>query len=259
MKRLSFLIMLLSGAAAMPLAAAETWYEVEIIVVAQRTPDVGNEIWPSNPAPSAGRETALMIPAPPQVQPADPRIAALAPQDFRMRGEAQRIAANGSYELLLHTGWRQAGLSQEQSVALRILAAEADRIPEIIKDTGVEPAGSTMVAVQQAIRLDGTLRLILSRYLHLEADIIYRAAETRQEDSFFTLFRSEQPEYPGYRLKETRRMRSREMHYLDHPMFGIIALVTPYDIPTAVPKPSPALPVPSPAPATETTGTIIRN
>jgi hypothetical protein len=257
MKRLSLLIMLLSGVAAMPLSAAETWYEVEIIVVAQRTPDVGSEIWPSNPTPSAGLETALMIPASPQVQPTDPRIAALAPQDYRMQGEAQRIAANGNYELLLHTGWRQAGLSQEQSVALRVLAAETGRITEINEDTGIEPASSTTATVPHAIRLDGTLRLILSRYLHLEADIIYRAAETRKEDGFFTLFRSEQPEHPGYRLKEMRRMRSREMHYFDHPMFGIITLVTPYEIPAAMPTPTPALP--APAPATETTGIIMRN
>jgi hypothetical protein len=31
-----------------------------------------------------------------------------------------------------------------------------------------------------------------------------------------------------YRLDETRRMRSGELHYFDNPRFGVIARVTPY-------------------------------
>ena len=38
---------------------------------------------------------------------------------------------------------------------------------------------------------------------------------------------------PVYRLKETRRMRSDETHYLDHPQIGVIALVRMYAPPGA--------------------------
>jgi hypothetical protein len=34
-------------------------------------------------------------------------------------------------------------------------------------------------------------------------------------------------------------MRSRELHYFDHPRFGMIALVTPYDAPEDEPEPEP--------------------
>ena len=40
---------------------------------------------------------------------------------------------------------------------------------------------------------------------------------------------------PEIRLKERRRMRSKELHYFDHPRFGVIALITPYTPPAEVP------------------------
>ena len=33
-----------------------------------------------------------------------------------------------------------------------------------------------------------------------------------------------------FRLEATRRMRSRELHYYDHPMFGVLVKVTPYGV-----------------------------
>jgi hypothetical protein len=43
--------------------------------------------------------------------------------------------------------------------------------------------------------------------------------------------------YQVYRLQQSRRMRSNEVHYLDHPLFGIIVQVTPYITAQVAPKP----------------------
>ena len=32
----------------------------------------------------------------------------------------------------------------------------------------------------------------------------------------------------NYPLKEKRRMRSKRLHYLDHPEYGMLVLITPY-------------------------------
>lgn len=228
-------------AVALP-AWAETWYEVELLVVAQRQPDAGSEIWPAKTLPPLPQENLFTPPAPQQ---SGGKIAALPPENYRLTAEAQRIAADAGYELLLHTGWRQPGLPREQSLAVRLHT--------------IDPAAEEAAA--HAARLDGTVRLILARYLHLEADLRYRAAEAPRQSGFFSLFSADAVEKPVYRLNESRRMRSREVHYLDHPMFGVIALVTPYEVPAprpAAPAPS-AAPVPVPAPASNpATGTIRR-
>lgn len=251
MKLRGLLAALLCAVAALPALAAETWYEVELIIVAQRKPDAGSEIWPVKAPPPVTQETLLAIPGPDQAG-ISGKIAPLPVENLRLQAEAQRIAADNNYELLLHTGWRQQGLPREQSLAVRIQAVDA------ISAAGADETTSA----ETAPRLDGTVRLILARYLHLEADLHYRdAATARGEDSLFSVFNEQATEAPVYRLNESRRMRSREVHYLDHPMFGIIAMVTPYELPAAAPAPRPAAPIAVPAPGTGTgtSGTIKRN
>ena len=44
----------------------------------------------------------------------------------------------------------------------------------------------------------------------------------------------------NFHLFETRRMRSKEIHYFDHPLFGVITRVIPYEFPKAEPDFDPA-------------------
>jgi hypothetical protein len=60
--------------------------------------------------------------------------------------------------------------------------------------------------------LDGTVTLVRERFLHLDVDLVLQSS---------------------YSLDEKRRMRSGELHYFDHPMFGVIAEVNPYEPPEA--------------------------
>jgi hypothetical protein len=62
-------------------------------------------------------------------------------------------------------------------------------------------------------QLDGTVTLVRERFLHLDVDLVLQSV---------------------YALDETRRVRSGERHYFDHPMFGVIAEVTPYSAPAPV-------------------------
>ena len=41
------------------------------------------------------------------------------------------------------------------------------------------------------------------------------------------------PHYQAYRMQMHRRMRSKELHYLDHPLMGILIIARRYEIPQA--------------------------
>ena len=56
----------------------------------------------------------------------------------------------------------------------------------------------------------GQIALSRGRYLHLTLDLVYQGEDGQR-----------------YVLRQARRMRSNERHYVDHPKFGVIALVTP--------------------------------
>lgn len=55
-------------------------------------------------------------------------------------------------------------------------------------------------------RLSGLVRVTRGRYLHVDADLYLRDAATGRP----------------YRIKLYRRMRSDELHYIDHPKLGIV-------------------------------------
>ena len=57
----------------------------------------------------------------------------------------------------------------------------------------------------------GTAQVSRGRFLHLKLDLLYQDADR------------------AYRFRTRRRMRSNELHYLDHPLIGVVAIVTPLE------------------------------
>ena len=90
------------------------------------------------------------------------------------------------------------------------------------------------------------VRLYRSRYLHLEADLVYHRpappGATQVAGAASTQDELAAPVPTLFRMTTSRRMRSRELHYLDHPLFGLIVLVTPFES-TPVEEPPPEDPV----------------
>ena len=71
--------------------------------------------------------------------------------------------------------------------------------------------------------LEGTITLVRERFLHLVVDLALQST---------------------YVLEEKRRVRSGELHYFDHPVFGVIAEVNSHAAPApATPVDAPATPV----------------
>lgn len=71
-------------------------------------------------------------------------------------------------------------------------------------------------------RIEGFLGVTRGRYLHLDTRLWY--TPNPSPDSL--------AQDPGYmELREQRRMRSGELHYLDHPKFGVLARVDPIQPP----------------------------
>jgi len=59
--------------------------------------------------------------------------------------------------------------------------------------------------------LIGTITVWRQRFLHAELDLLLRPAGGTDE----------------VRLRQRRKMRSRELHYVDHPKLGVLIYATP--------------------------------
>ncbi len=204
------------------------WYEVEVVVFRQwQAGGPDREFWPDpeQVAPPAPVTLAAAAPAterPPAQAGAQP-LQRLPETQMQLTPVAERLAEAGQYDVLAHLGWRQAGLPPEQAPAVAV--PPGWRSPAVNLPAAVELAGEKVAVSPFALRpagqeLYGTLRLIRSRYLHLEADLRYQPQAVAESWAA-----SLPASGPLYQLTERRRMRSGELHYLDHPALGVVAQV----------------------------------
>lgn len=207
-------------------------FNVEVIIFAYaQDVSVGTEIFVPDQVPVAeleelGDQFASDLEAPPRVSemstdagPSDiPDFTILTDADLTMRNIADRMRRLDVYDVLLHAGWTQAARPKDESITMRLDMLTAP--PE---------------------NLSGEFTLYLSRFLHLVADLeldapgnpsVPVAIEQPRERAFDRPAPVAGPVH--YRIQEDRIFRSDETRYYDHPKFGIVARVTPYEPPEPV-------------------------
>jgi hypothetical protein len=193
--------------------------------------------------------------------------------DFmQLNSMAKRLNSSSQYDVVLHIAWRQPTYDEDQAKPVFVYNGmlDPDPAPKPIAKHGDPQSYDYYVdgtsVGPQYYWLSGTLKLSVSRYLHFETDLHMKLRTTRQEvieqspppeesggfGSFFGMAREptpitiERPVLQDYRFFESRRMRSKEIHYFDHPLMGVIVKVTPYEPEIPKPEPEPVTPVPQP-------------
>lgn len=236
------------------------WYDVEVILFSQKSQQFrDSELWPIDialPEPDNARPLLAARHERDTAQPVP--FSLLDKAELTLGSEAARIDKAPELELLLHLGWRQPGLPQEQAVSVQV----NDDMLHGGQSRSSSNDGVTAAAAPH--RLEGTLKLVLSRYLHIYADLLYREplpqssaydmlggdmmtdtaplqtteemAEQGMEPALFGQVQDPfnpglMPRYRVYHMQQSRRMRSTELHYLDHPVLGMIIRVNPYQLP----------------------------
>ena len=138
--------------------------------------------------------------------------------EFELADQAKRIGNRKQYQVVAHVAWIQPGYAEDQAIAFPL----------------AELAGA-------ASGLQGDITLYLSRYLHMQFNLIISEPggapgqeSTAAYDRLLSLpisAAADQPPAPSpvYRMDEKRRMRSGELHYIDHPYFGALTRVSKVD------------------------------
>ena len=86
--------------------------------------------------------------------------------------------------------------------------------------------------------LEGKITIELSRYLHTYIDLVLRrprlsadpVLDNAAEQAYLEAHAADTRILNNHHLREHRRMRSKNLHYIDSPEFGILVLITPYEI-----------------------------
>jgi len=219
------LALCLFGMLVTPMTQAEDIrnYQVEVVIFENLDPAARqSEQWPS--------QTKLQLPSP-MVElgsPADSKLGfrLLPASSFKLNQDAQQLADSHNYRILLHTAWRQPGLEPQVALPVHltktVLAETQAAATSGTPPPAIPPASSKV--------LDGYLKLMLSKYLHAEINLTYHdtsAAVTTADTASPPAVAAAAIVVPVYELKETRKMRSKELHYIDSPVLGMLIEITP--------------------------------
>jgi hypothetical protein len=140
--------------------------------------------------------------------------------------EYKRIKASSQYNIMFYGSWRQTGLDKNNAYKINI-EQQKNQHPTKSKNS-----------------ISGYFELVLARYLHMYGQLEYhRAIEIPTTDISSTEIAvldmasspaqqetdtlNENNKQPIYTIKLHRKMRSKTLHYIDHPMVGILLQINP--------------------------------
>ncbi len=233
------------------------WYTVELIVFEHLNPEaLEEEQWPDDPGfPSLENAVELSVSSPlldeemargaMDLAPTPHAFVLLHPDEHTLKPVRRRLARLKQYHPLLHIAWRQPGFSKKESIAVH-LRGDTHHTGNSANAVELEAPATEdafLGPLSNIPPVEGTARLYRARYLHMITDIRYfRPEQGEVSGGVFTAVSTGEEAGLGedlpedvqptlFRLTENRRMRSKELHYLDHPLFGMLIQVTPYELP----------------------------
>ena len=170
-------------------------------------------------------------------------------EQYKLTEQIIALTKQNDFRPLFHGAWFQTMADRENSIAVVIRGGDQ---------------------FDDHFELEGTIKLSVERYLHVQTDLwlsrfinaaasdepnwntlpkvpvqeLYKTKATKdffidtsqtlqfldQQDSFGFI---EQRQYRVEKtvvMRQDRRMRSSELHYIDHPLFGALVKVTPYEV-----------------------------
>lgn len=155
---------------------------------------------------------------------------------YQLTEHVEKLSESKSKRVIFHTAWRQPGLDKYKS--LPVYFKREIPVPPVVEDDSSMEQQET---VSNPTELEGILRVTLARYLHLEAELSLR--DKLPELSSANPFEVLDTDVPATEMEKQgiihlkqkrRRIRSKELHYLDHPVLSILLLITPYELPDDV-------------------------
>lgn len=207
--------------------AKTPWYQVEILVFANDDPEaLDDEFWPANVRPPLRNRVVSLSSAKQE------NSYKLIPQkDLLFLAEKRRIQGYQGFRILFHNAWRQPVMSKRYAKPVRIRGGD-------MLDNG-------------QYELDGFITIDRGRYLHFRPDLYLNRQLNNLEQNKLMAFESPQasdttsitnsideiihsqsteltlPDFLTVQLNQGRRMRSKEVHYIDHPLMGVLVLMLP--------------------------------
>jgi len=167
---------------------AATYYGIEVLIFSRDNASTSSEFWPTPDSPPASGISLS----------GSGGYKERGPGSFFLNSTDQRIRNAAGMRVIYHKAWSQPVVQGRNSQPVAIRAG-------YMMDDGYH-------------ELEGTITVDRGRYLHFKPNLQLRRNISLGDGSTRMITAL---------LDEPRRMKSKEAHYIDHPLFGILVYATP--------------------------------
>lgn len=200
-------------------------YQIEMIIFSHISASTLNsEKWPSIPAPKLDLSKAWgLTPSEKNVtQSKQAKTYTLLPTyDFQLKEAAEKLSKDPRYKVILHVAWRQPLTSKHQSKWVHIYGGKGYDANGNLTLSSID--GATPYADAQSWQVDGLVRFDVKHYINSSYNLFLGVPtdEVRNLDSSDQFNDSDSPLY-FFNLHQKRRMKSNELNYIGHPLYGVL-------------------------------------
>ena len=232
MKRMKYIFLIIFLIFSHTVSAA-SWYQVEVIVFDRLHPNLDGEQWQNEEFKI--RDKMLELQPGDTVLNPDQELVPFMILDKkrnRMNGVYRVLRLSSEYRPLIHLSWQQPATERRQSRYVHIQKLDGEEAHPVAAsinpdELAEEPEFLEDIIIPERI-IDGSIRIRSGFYLHADIDLSYFKALPPENKMIRTSEESFQNSFDKsvIKLKETRKIKLNEIHYFDHPMYGIILQVS---------------------------------
>jgi len=171
-------------------------YQIEIIVFSHVTEKgLKSEYWPSLPP---------LIPAPNTIELSQEQM--LPDSQWTLKSQEKLLKQN-NYVILMHWAWQESASDLRKGQVIHL--AGGDNYPNNLRP------------------VDGAVAIQLDRFFSLHFDLRLSLPWADIKDYNLINLDRNNNDYVTFKIDQRLRMRSNELNYIDHPLFGILVNVSP--------------------------------
>ncbi len=230
-------------------AKEEQWYQVEVLVFENLDKAGLQESYPLNPGhPNVSAAKKLLDVSNASSTSDEAQNYVQVNNDALQLNDAKdKIQKQGSFRVILHKGWKQRISEKNLSDTLRLVGGKSYSSrggSDIQLDDAL---GANADVKQSAYEVDGTIKISKSRYLHVDTDLILTkpmrvlstatgvqgsinagtSATFANVSNRSTWQQEANARLQAFRLKQSIKMKSSDVQYIDHPLYGMLVTIKP--------------------------------
>ena len=151
----------------------------------------------------------------------------VAPANFTLKREQRRIYKHSRYKTILHLAWRESLIKMATKTTIHFYGGE------LYDDQGnaisLVTNESTSYYPDQNWQLNGTFTISLQRYFDVNLNLVLAIPKQKIADLTNQKLAKSPQVFKYFKLLQSRRTRSKEINYIDHPLYGVLFKITPID------------------------------